>query len=68
LGILGESLLLGVHPVFIESSLELSGQVLGPDGGQGSESSGGFNITNNTANNDGRGFEDGTGFNSFFLV
>jgi len=68
LGILGESLLLGVHPVFIESSLELSGQVLGPNGGQGSETSGSFNITNDTADNDGRNFEDGTGFDGFLLV
>jgi len=32
LGILGEGLLLGVHPVFIESSLKLGGQVLSPNG------------------------------------
>lgn len=68
LGILGESLLLGVHPVFIESSLELSGQVLSPDGGQSSETSGGFDVTNNTGNNDSGGFEDGGSFNGFLLV
>jgi len=42
--------------------------VLGPDGSEGSETSGGFNITNNTSNNDGRSFEDGTGFDDFLLV
>lgn len=68
LGILGEGLLLGVHPVFIESSLELSAQMLSPDGGQSSETSGGFDVTNNTGNNDGGSFEDGTSFNSFLLV
>jgi len=68
LGVLSESLLLGVHPVLIESSLELDGQVLGPDGGKGSETSGGFDITNNTADNNGGSFEDGTGFDDFLLV
>lgn len=66
--VLGESLLLGVHPVFIESSLELGGQVLGPDGGQSSETSWGFNVTNNTDNNDWWSFEDGGSFNDFLLV
>jgi len=68
LGILGEGLLLGVHPVFIESSLELSAQMLSPDGGQSSETSGGFDVTNNTGNNNGRSFKNGTSFNSFLLV
>jgi hypothetical protein len=68
LGILGESLLLGVHPVFIESSLELSGQVLSPDGSQSSETSGGFDVTNDTGNNNGGSFEDGSSFNGFLLV
>ena len=68
LDVLGESLLLGVHPVFIESSLELSGQVLGPDGGQSSETSWGFDVTNNTADNNGRSFEDCASFDDFLLV
>jgi len=68
LGILGEGLLLGVHPVFIESSLELSAQMLSPDGGQSSETSGGFDVTNNTGNNDGGSFKNGTSFNGFLLV
>jgi len=68
LGILGEGLLLGVHPVFIESSLELGAQVLGPNGGQSSETSGSFDVTNDTGNNNGGSFEDGTSFNSFLLV
>jgi len=68
LNVLGESLLLGVHPVFIESSLELSGQVLGPDGGQSSETSWGFNVTHNTTDNNGWGFEDCASFDDFLLV
>jgi len=68
LGVLGESLFLGVHPVLVQSSLELDGQVLSPDGGQSSETSGGFNVSDNTADNDWGSFEDGTGFNDFLLV
>jgi len=42
--------------------------MLGPDGGKGSETSGGFDITNNTADNNGGSFEDSAGFNDFLLV
>jgi hypothetical protein len=52
LGVLGESLLLGVNPVLVESSLEFSGQVLSPDGGQSSETSGGFNVSDDTSDDD----------------
>lgn len=68
LAVLGEGLLLGVHPVLVQSSLELDGQVLGPNGGQSSETSGSFDVTNDTADNNWWGFEDGTGFNDFLLV
>jgi hypothetical protein len=34
LGVLGESLLLGLVPRLVESSLDFVGQVFGPDGGQ----------------------------------
>lgn len=68
LAVLGESLLLGVHPVLVQSSLELDGQVLSPNGGQSSETSGSFDVTNDTANNDRGSFEDGSGFNDFLLV
>jgi len=68
LDVLGESLLLGVHPVFIESSLELSGQVLSPDGGQSSETSWSFDVTNDTTNNNCWSFEDSASFDDFLLV
>jgi len=42
--------------------------MLGPDGSEGSETSGGFNVTNNTTDNYGRSFEDGTSFDDFLLV
>jgi len=66
--VLGESLLLGVNPVLVESSLELVAEMLGPDGGEGSETSWGFNVTNNTDNDDWWGFNDCAGFNNFLLV
>jgi hypothetical protein len=68
LGVLGEGLLLRVDPVLVESSLEFSGQMLSPDGGQSSETSGGFNVSDDTSNNDGGSFEDGDSFDDFLLV
>jgi len=42
--------------------------MLGPDGGKGSETSGGFDVTNNTTDNNGRSFEDSDSFDDFLLV
>jgi hypothetical protein len=68
LGVLGESLLLRLVPVLVESSLELVGQVLGPDGGQRSETSGGLDVTDNTNDDHRRGLDDGDGLDDFSLV
>ena len=46
LGVLGEGLLLALVPVLVESALDLIAQMLSPDGGKGSETSGSFDITN----------------------
>lgn len=46
LGVLGEGLLLALVPVLVESSLNLVAQVLSPNGGKGTETSGSFDITN----------------------
>ena len=59
LGILGEGLLLGVNPVLVESSLEFLWDVLSPNGGECSETSWGFDVTNNTNDFHGWGFDDG---------
>ena len=68
LGVLGESLLLGLVPVLVESSLDFVRKVLGPDGGQGAETTGSLNVTNNTDNNERRSVDNGDGLNNLTLV
>jgi len=50
LGVLGESLLLALVPVLVESALDLVAQMLGPDGGEGSQASGSLDVANQTNN------------------
>jgi hypothetical protein len=68
LGVLGESFLLGAVPVLVETTLEVIGQVVGPNGGQGAETIGGGNVTNNADNHHRRGLEDSDSLHSFLLV
>lgn len=51
LGVVGESLLLGARVVLIESSDDTLRKLLGPDGGESSESSWGLDVTDHTDNN-----------------
>lgn len=68
LSVLGESGLLGLVPVLVESSSDLLGKVLGPDGGEGSKTSGGLDVANNTDNNHGGSVDNGGGLNDLSLV
>lgn len=68
LSVLGESLLLGSVPVLVESSSAVGVEMLSPDGGESSETSGGFDVTDQTNTLHGRSFHDGDGFDSFLLV
>jgi len=65
--ILGEGLLLGSRPVLIESPLEVIGDFLSPDGGQSSETSWGFNVTDETNNLHGWALDDGDWFDDVLL-
>jgi len=66
--VLGEGFLLAVVPVLVHSSNECLTQVLGEDSGQGSESSGGLNVTNKTNNDHWWAFQDGDSLNNLLLV
>jgi len=68
LGVLGEGLLLGAVPVLVEATLELLGQVLGPDGSKGAKTAGSLDVTNNTDNDHGRSLDDGDSLDNLLLV
>lgn len=68
LGVLGESLLLGLVPALVESASALVTQVLGPDGSQSSKTVGGLSVTDETNANHGRGLEDGNSLSDLLLV
>jgi len=68
LSVLGESLLLGLVPVLVESSLDLIRQVLGPDSGEGTETTGSLDVTNNTDDNERRSVNNSDGLDDLTLV
>ena len=57
--VLAEGLLLGVHPVLVESALHISVQVLGEDSGEGAETTWGLNVADESNDLHGRGLDDG---------
>lgn len=68
LGSLGEGLLLGAVPASVESSLGLVGDVVGPDGLDGSWSFGSLDVTGKTDDLEWRALDDGDGFDDLLLV
>lgn len=68
LGVLGESLLLGAVPVLVEATLDLIGQVLGPNSGEGSETSWCLDVTDNTNNDHWWSLDDCDSLNDLTLV
>jgi len=68
LGVLGEGLLLGLVPVLVEATLDLGGEVLSPDGGEGAKTAGGLDVADDANSDDGGGLDDGNGLNDLLLV
>jgi len=68
LGVLGVSLTLALVPVLVATTLELLGQVLREDGGQGTKTTGSLDVSDNTDNDHGRGLQDGNGIDDLTLV
>lgn len=66
--VLGEGLSLGALPVLVESSEGVLVELVGPDGGQGSETSWGFDVSDDSDDDHGWGFDDGDGFDDLLLV
>src|SRR5579859_7334362 len=52
-GVFRKSLLLGFVPVLVESALDFVGKMGCPDGGERSETTGSFDVADNTAHNHG---------------
>jgi len=67
LSVLGEGLLLGVHPVLVESALHIGVHVLGEDGAQGTGATGGLNVSNESDDLHRRALNDGDGVDNILL-
>jgi len=67
-GIFGESLLLGLVPVFVEASSNIVAQVLGPDSLEVSDSERSFDIANNSNGDHGGNFKDGDRLDNFLFM
>jgi len=66
-GVLGESLLLGVHPVLVHAALDSLVEVGGPDGRECAEATGGLNVADKTNNLHWWAFKDGASVHDILL-
>ena len=67
-GVLGEGKLLGVAPVLVEATLDIISQVFSKQGSNLTQTTRGWDVTDNTTNDHGRAFDDGDSFQDFLLV
>ena len=67
LDVLAEGLLLGVHPVLVESALDIGVHVLSEDGGKGAETTRGLDVTNYTDDLERRALDDSGGVDNILL-
>ena len=65
--VLAESLLLGIHPVLVESALDVVVQVLGPDGGESAETTWGLDVADQTNDLHCWALDDGDGVDDILL-
>ena len=65
--VLGEGLLLGLHPVLVESALHIVVEVLGPDGGEGAHAAGGGDVADEADDLHGGALEHGDGVHNILL-
>lgn len=68
LGVLGEGLLLRPVPVAVEATLDFVRKVLSPDSGEGTETTGSLDVSDDTDDDHRRSLDDGSGFDDFLLV
>jgi len=65
--ILGECLLLGQVPVFVEAALDIVVQVLGPDGAESAETAGGWHVADQSNDLHGGALDDRHGVDDILL-
>jgi hypothetical protein len=68
LAVFGEGPFLGSRPILVESSSDIFGEMLSPDGSQRAKSLGSVDVSNKTNGNHRRSFQDGNRLNNFLLV
>jgi len=68
LGVLGESFLLALVPVLVETTLDLVTQVLSEHSGEGTEATRSLDVTDKTNAHHWRGLEDGDSLNDLLLI